>query len=63
MNTMHANTRPQHQQQPSPEEPIAALLGFAVVEFPSDRGGWVLRGECRWGVEFLVNEGCFQAAV
>ena len=30
MNTMHANTRPQHQQQPSPEGPIAALLGFAV---------------------------------
>ena len=53
--------------QPSDREISDRQLCFEIntiwVEFPSDRGGWVLRGECRWGVEFLVNEGCFQAAV
>jgi hypothetical protein len=45
-------------------KPVGGRVGVnVIVEFPSDRGGWGLRGECRWGVEFLVDEGCFQATV
>ena len=42
---------------------IALVSGITAVEFASNRGGLGLRGECRWGVEFLVDEGSSQAAV